>query len=62
MINQITTLIGLTAIVIGLTGLYGVIAFKWDNYMGLIALALSMANVTLGSILLLTGVRRLWRR
>jgi uncharacterized membrane protein (Fun14 family) len=59
-INTIATLIGLTAVVVGLTGLFGVIAFKWDNYMGLIALALSLANITLGSILFITGVRRLW--
>jgi hypothetical protein len=60
--DLIATLTGLTAIVIGLTGLFGVIAFKWDNHMGLIALALSLANVTLGSILFLTGVRRLWNQ
>jgi hypothetical protein len=56
-INTIATLIGLTAIVIGLTGLFGVIAFRWDG----VALALSLANITLGSILFLSGVRGLWR-
>jgi membrane-bound metal-dependent hydrolase YbcI (DUF457 family) len=59
--DLIATLVGLTAVVIGLTGLFGFIAFKWDNYMGLIALALSLANITLGSLLFLTGLRRLWR-
>jgi membrane-bound metal-dependent hydrolase YbcI (DUF457 family) len=59
--NLITTLVGLTAIVMGLTGLFGVIAFRWDDYMALVALALSLANITLGSILFIMGVRRLWR-
>jgi hypothetical protein len=58
--DLIATLTGLTAITIGITGLFGVIAFKWDNHMGLIALALSLANIALGSTLFLTGVRRLW--
>jgi hypothetical protein len=56
--DLIAMLVGLTAVVIGLTGLYGVIAFRWDGA----ALALSLANITLGSILFLSGVRGLWRR
>jgi hypothetical protein len=59
--SQIAMLVGLTAIVIGLTGLFGVITFRLEGAEALAALALSTANIVLGSILFLTGLRRLWR-
>jgi hypothetical protein len=62
MINTVAALIGLVAISIGLTGLFGVMLFDIEGYAALAALALSLANITLGSILFITGVRGLWRR
>jgi hypothetical protein len=59
--SQIAILVGLAAIVAGLTGLFGVIAFRLEGGEALAALALSTANIALGSILFLTGARRLWR-
>jgi len=58
-INDFAILVGLVAIATGLGGVFANM-FYGEGYLALVGLAISLATLALGSILFLTGVRRLW--
>jgi len=58
-LNTLSILVGLVAIATGLGGVFANL-FYGEGYLVLAGLAISLATLVLGSILFLTGVRRLW--
>ena len=58
-LNTFSILVGLVAIATGLGGVFSNMVYG-EGYLALAGLSISLATLVLGSILFLTGVRRLW--